>query len=146
MVQVAVWVTLSCLCIPLYAYVGYPVLLFVLASLVQVGRDAYYLLTKAERRRRSANLPFASIIISAHNEEAVIERTLKNCLALDYPPDRLEVLLGSDGSTDRTRMPALRLVCARKASPASVDGGPPATACRAASASVDERRPSRVTA
>jgi cellulose synthase/poly-beta-1,6-N-acetylglucosamine synthase-like glycosyltransferase len=41
-------------------------------------------------------------VIAAHDEEAVIERRLENALALDYPSDRLEVIVASDGSTDRT--------------------------------------------
>jgi len=43
-----------------------------------------------------------SIIISAHNEESVIGRRIENLFALDYPPHRLDILIGSDGSTDRT--------------------------------------------
>ncbi|MDR2554461.1 MAG: glycosyltransferase family 2 protein [Fibromonadaceae bacterium] len=43
-----------------------------------------------------------SIIISAHNEEAVIEEKIKNTLALDWPKDKMEILIGDDGSTDRT--------------------------------------------
>ncbi len=38
----------------------------------------------------------------AHNEEDRIEKKLGNCLDLDYPKDRLEILVASDGSTDRT--------------------------------------------
>ncbi len=41
-------------------------------------------------------------IVAAHNEADRIERRLRNLLALDYPADRLEVVLGSDGSTDDT--------------------------------------------
>jgi len=46
--------------------------------------------------------PSVSIIIPAHNEEPVIERRLENLLALDYPPERVEVVIASDASTDRT--------------------------------------------
>jgi len=53
-------------------------------------------------------LPRVSLILAAYNEEAWIERKLANCLALDYPPDKLEVLVGSDGSTDRTEQLAAR--------------------------------------
>jgi cellulose synthase/poly-beta-1,6-N-acetylglucosamine synthase-like glycosyltransferase len=42
------------------------------------------------------------VIVAAYNEEAVIERRLENLLALDYPADRLEVVVTSDASTDRT--------------------------------------------
>lgn len=46
--------------------------------------------------------PTVTMIIPAHNEERLIARKVENTLALDYPPDRLEVLVVSDGSTDET--------------------------------------------
>jgi cellulose synthase/poly-beta-1,6-N-acetylglucosamine synthase-like glycosyltransferase len=46
--------------------------------------------------------PTVSLIIAAHNEEACIARKIENSLALDYPRDRLEIIVASDGSTDRT--------------------------------------------
>lgn len=47
--------------------------------------------------------PAVSLLIPVHNEESVIERKLRNTLEIDYPPDRLEVVIISDGSTDRTK-------------------------------------------
>jgi cellulose synthase/poly-beta-1,6-N-acetylglucosamine synthase-like glycosyltransferase len=47
-------------------------------------------------------MPLVSVIVAAHNEEAVIERKIQNILATNYPAERLEVLIGSDGSNDRT--------------------------------------------
>jgi hypothetical protein len=47
-------------------------------------------------------VPRVALVISAHNEEAVIRAKLDNALALDYPPERLAVWVSSDGSTDRT--------------------------------------------
>ena len=55
-------------------------------------------------------LPFVSVIIPAHNEEAVVADKIRNTLALDYPADRLEILLASDGSSDRTAEIARRTV------------------------------------
>ncbi|MBI4241865.1 MAG: glycosyltransferase [Candidatus Rokubacteria bacterium] len=46
--------------------------------------------------------PTVSLIISALNEEAAIRAKVENSLALDYPRDRLEIVVASDGSTDRT--------------------------------------------
>ncbi len=46
--------------------------------------------------------PFVSIIISAYNEEKDIEEKIINTLALDYPHEKIEILIGSDGSTDQT--------------------------------------------
>lgn len=59
------------------------------------------------KRRKSldngaAALPTVSILISAYNEEAVIEKKIKNLLELDYPKEKLEVLIGDDGSIDST--------------------------------------------
>lgn len=43
-----------------------------------------------------------SIIIAAYNEEKVIRERLENLLALEYPQDRIEIIIGSDHSSDRT--------------------------------------------
>src|SRR5881396_1595092 len=46
--------------------------------------------------------PSVTVIVAAYNEEAVIERRLENLLALDYPADRIEIVVASDASDDRT--------------------------------------------
>jgi cellulose synthase/poly-beta-1,6-N-acetylglucosamine synthase-like glycosyltransferase len=46
--------------------------------------------------------PAVTLIVAAHNEEDVIERRLENLLALDYPSDKLEIVVASDASDDRT--------------------------------------------
>jgi cellulose synthase/poly-beta-1,6-N-acetylglucosamine synthase-like glycosyltransferase len=46
--------------------------------------------------------PSVTLIIAAHDEESVIEQRLDNLLALDYPADKLEIVVASDASTDRT--------------------------------------------
>lgn len=46
--------------------------------------------------------PRVSLVIACYNEEQHIEEKLLNALALDYPQERLEILVFSDGSTDRT--------------------------------------------
>jgi cellulose synthase/poly-beta-1,6-N-acetylglucosamine synthase-like glycosyltransferase len=46
--------------------------------------------------------PEVSVVIAAHNEEDVIERRVRNLLELDYPAERLDVVVASDASTDRT--------------------------------------------
>jgi cellulose synthase/poly-beta-1,6-N-acetylglucosamine synthase-like glycosyltransferase len=43
-----------------------------------------------------------TVVVAAHDEEAVIERRLENLLALDYPPEQLEIVVASDASSDRT--------------------------------------------
>jgi cellulose synthase/poly-beta-1,6-N-acetylglucosamine synthase-like glycosyltransferase len=58
------------------------------------------------RDRRVAKDPSAeptvSVVVAAYNEESVIERRLENLLALDYPADRVEIVVASDASSDRT--------------------------------------------
>lgn len=78
--------------------VGYQFLLWALG---------YVYSRRAERERREMDaageeLPGISILLPAHNEEVVIERTLEAMLALRYPPDRLEVLVINDASSDGT--------------------------------------------
>jgi len=98
----ALWIAIIALAVPVWAYAGYPLALFLLAALVQIGRDAAYLLFRGERRRTGRPLPRVSVILAAYNEEEGIESTLQHCVSLDYPSDRIEVLVGSDGSADRT--------------------------------------------
>jgi cellulose synthase/poly-beta-1,6-N-acetylglucosamine synthase-like glycosyltransferase len=57
---------------------------------------------RTRRVRKAPIEPAVTAIVAAYNEEAVIERRLENLLALDYPADRLEVVVTSDASTDRT--------------------------------------------
>jgi cellulose synthase/poly-beta-1,6-N-acetylglucosamine synthase-like glycosyltransferase len=57
---------------------------------------------RTRRVRKGAIEPSVTVIVAAYNEEAVIERRLENLLALDYPADRLELVVTSDASTDRT--------------------------------------------
>ena len=65
------------------------------------------LLARLRPARRSAPAwpqvwPTVSLVVAAHDEAGCIDEKLRNTLALDYPPERLEVLIGSDGSTDGT--------------------------------------------
>jgi cellulose synthase/poly-beta-1,6-N-acetylglucosamine synthase-like glycosyltransferase len=82
------WVTLGLLA---YVYVGYPCLVFLLASVrprpVRKARD---------------HLPSVSFVVAAYNEESAIRDKLRNTLALDYPAELLQIIVASDGSTDRT--------------------------------------------
>jgi len=73
-----------------YAYAGYPLLLRALAPIV--GRPV----------RRAPVTPAVTFIITAYNEEARLGAKIENTLSLDYPPSRLEILVASDCSTDRT--------------------------------------------
>jgi len=77
----------------LYTYLLYPAAIYLAARLR--GRAPVV-------DAGSEDLPSVTIIIVAHNEEHIIDRKIDNCLELDYPPDRLEVCVVSDGSTDGT--------------------------------------------
>ncbi len=57
---------------------------------------------RARPVRAGAIEPAVTVIVTAYNEEAVIERRLENLLALDYPAEKLELIVTSDASTDRT--------------------------------------------
>lgn len=74
----------------IYSYVIYPLLLKLLKPLLNV-----------EIKRGVGTCP-ATLIISAHNEAAVIGKKIENSLELDYPDNELEILVVSDGSTDAT--------------------------------------------
>jgi poly-beta-1,6-N-acetyl-D-glucosamine synthase len=51
---------------------------------------------------QAAEPPLVTVIIPAHNEERWIARKIESSLALDYPHDRMQILVASDGSTDKT--------------------------------------------
>lgn len=74
----------------IYTYAGYPVLL-IIASWV-----------RSRPVLRKPFEPVVSVIIAAYNEEADIAAKLENTLALDYPKSKLEIIVASDCSTDRT--------------------------------------------
>jgi glycosyltransferase involved in cell wall biosynthesis len=63
--------------------------------------------------RREETTPEVTVVVAAHDEEDVIERRLENLLALDYPADKLAVVVASDGSTDGTDA-AVEAVAARE--------------------------------
>lgn len=83
-----------------YVYLGYPLLLGLLAWWCGDKRPFVPLAT--------AQLPLVSLIIAAHNEEAVIAAKLTNTLALDYPAERLQIIVAADGSDDETAVIARR--------------------------------------
>lgn len=112
-----------------YLYLGYPLLLLVLARL--------------RSRQVAAGMirPPVTFVVPAHDEEAVIGEKIDDCLAQDYPAERVEVLVVSDGSTDRTeaitrervlRDPRVRLL----ALPRSGKAGALAAGARAASGEI----------
>ncbi len=77
-----------------YAYVLYPAVIYALSRII--GQEPR---CEAIDER---DLPRLSLLIAAHNEEDVIEARIRNALALDYPRDRFEIVIASDGSSDQT--------------------------------------------
>jgi cellulose synthase/poly-beta-1,6-N-acetylglucosamine synthase-like glycosyltransferase len=86
-IDVLFWASLAAL---LWTHAGYP--------LAAAG------LSRARRRavRKDTQQPAVTVIVAAHNEEAVIERRVANLRALDYPAEKLEIVVTSDASTDST--------------------------------------------
>ncbi|MBS1788266.1 MAG: glycosyltransferase family 2 protein [Acidobacteria bacterium] len=74
----------------LYTYIGYPIIVFLLSRIFlrPVRKDDF--------------TPSVSVIIAAYNEERDLPEKLENVLSLDYPKDKLEVIVVSDCSTDGT--------------------------------------------
>jgi cellulose synthase/poly-beta-1,6-N-acetylglucosamine synthase-like glycosyltransferase len=84
---VTLWLSLASLA---FAYFGFPALLAVVAAVRRRGV------------RREPITPSVSLIIAAYNEEECIAERIENALAMDYPREQLEILVASDGSTDKT--------------------------------------------
>src|SRR5882762_7587917 len=82
-----VWCSLAVL---FYVYLGYPALLGLVGLMIRRPRAVV------------GYFPKISVLIAAYNEEAGIRRKIEDTLALDYPADKIEVLVLSDCSTDRT--------------------------------------------
>jgi cellulose synthase/poly-beta-1,6-N-acetylglucosamine synthase-like glycosyltransferase len=98
--QLVFWVSLGLL---FYTFFGYGVLLIGLSAIRQAFSDIRFASGRRDRRaRRTGNPPMVSLVFAAYNEEGVIVEKLRNCAALDYPREMLEVLIGADGCSDRT--------------------------------------------
>jgi cellulose synthase/poly-beta-1,6-N-acetylglucosamine synthase-like glycosyltransferase len=89
-VTLAFWLSLLLL---VYVYLGYPALAALLGRLRP---------RPVRRAADDAPLPPVTVLIAAYNEARHIEHTVRNKLALDYPADRIEVIVVSDGSEDGT--------------------------------------------
>jgi cellulose synthase/poly-beta-1,6-N-acetylglucosamine synthase-like glycosyltransferase len=86
--EVVFWV---CAGLLVYTHAGYPLVLALLARSRRVAPAM-----------ELTELPSVSLIVAAHDEEQVIAAKVANALGLDYPRELLEVIVASDGSTDRT--------------------------------------------
>lgn len=84
------WILWMSIVVVILITVGYPIFLAVGAPSAKRQK----IMDEVERS--------VSLVIAAYNEEGVLARKIENALALDYSPERLEIIVASDGSTDRT--------------------------------------------
>ncbi|MCU1281629.1 MAG: hypothetical protein JWM53_5175 [bacterium] len=85
--EILFWASLAGL---VWTHIAYPALTALLAGI-------------APRRVHKVEIePTIALIIAAYNEEPVIARRIENLLALDYPRDKLQIVVSSDASSDRT--------------------------------------------
>ncbi len=82
-----------CLLVPVFSYVIFPWLMKQRAAKLTVQKNNYELIK---------DWPLVTIVFSVFNEEKVIRRKLESILNSDYPNDKLQILIGSDNSTDAT--------------------------------------------
>ncbi|MDR3011546.1 MAG: glycosyltransferase family 2 protein [Sphingobacterium sp.] len=93
MLQFIFW---TCISLVLYTYIGYAILIYVLARLFP-----YPIAIKERSQNNDGNdLPPLTLFITAYNESEIIPEKMLNCLELDYPKDKLNILWVIDGSTD----------------------------------------------
>src|SRR5271169_2428690 len=85
--MILVWLSLGTL---VYVYAGYPLLLALIG------------LFSRRPKATLGHFPKISVLIAAYNEQAGIQKKIEDTLALDYPADKIEILVLSDCSADRT--------------------------------------------
>jgi cellulose synthase/poly-beta-1,6-N-acetylglucosamine synthase-like glycosyltransferase len=73
-----------------YTYIGYPLIILIWSKIAAKQVNKKYI------------EPKVSIVIASYNEENFIGRKIENCLLLDYPKEKLEIIVVSDGSNDQT--------------------------------------------
>jgi cellulose synthase/poly-beta-1,6-N-acetylglucosamine synthase-like glycosyltransferase len=96
MLQFVFW---TCISLVLYTYIGYAILIYILARLFP-----YPTAIKERSQNSDGNeLPSLTLFITAYNESEIIPEKMLNCLELDYPKDKLNILWVIDGSTDDSR-------------------------------------------
>jgi len=106
--DVARYVFWGAMALASYGYVGYPLVLTCLTAFRKRGGEAVRSLTETLRPAEPSLAdakgiyPTVSLIIPAYNEHEIIRDKIKNSLSLDYPADKLAIVVASDGSTDGT--------------------------------------------
>jgi cellulose synthase/poly-beta-1,6-N-acetylglucosamine synthase-like glycosyltransferase len=88
-----------------HTYFLYPLSLFVLDGAAQVVQNIRAMRgggTGRRAERKAGPAPSVSLVVAAYNEASCIQQKLENSLALQYPAERFELVIGSDGSSDGT--------------------------------------------
>ena len=107
-VEFLFWLSIALL---VYTHIGYPIALGILSGLGAGSRagevrgervGSFPSMTADDPEAEDGPLPMVSLIIAAYDEEEVIEAKVLNALALEYPRERLQVIVASDGSSDAT--------------------------------------------
>ncbi|MDD1794662.1 glycosyltransferase family 2 protein [Enterovibrio sp. ZSDZ42] len=105
--EITFWLTTASIILVIYHHVGYPLLLKILVRkpLTSAEKGATTQTTPVRGYRSSANdidLPTISVLMPAYNEEKWIADKIRNLAALDYPSNKVHVVLACDGCTDKT--------------------------------------------
>ena len=87
-VKILFWISIFMI---FWANIGYPISILILGKII-----------KRKNKTIANNEKSISIIITAHNEEKVIQQKLENVISLDYPKEKVEIIVTSDNSTDKT--------------------------------------------
>lgn len=95
LLQVIFWLSLFLI---FHTYILFPAILQVLSSSREQDEDE----KEGSEQISKNDLPSLSVLIAAYNEEEVIEEKIRSVLQSDYPTQKLEILVGSDNSSDRT--------------------------------------------
>src|SRR6266404_3317490 len=100
--QVVFWFSRALI---VYTYFAYPGVLFFCYCLAQLRSDWQYLFDRQNRRVTALDeceVPSISLLIPAFKEEERLRQKISNLREMDYPPEKLQIVFVSDGSTDRT--------------------------------------------
>jgi len=89
------WVFFICAALVVYHYLLYPAVVILLSKLRKVAAPALH-------GAPDSALPSLTVVVAAYNEERVIAQKLENTLALDYPAERLRIIVAAHGSSDAT--------------------------------------------
>lgn len=87
-VKILFWISIFMI---FWANIGYPISILILGKII-----------KRKNKTIANNEKSISIIITAHNEEKIIQQKLENVISLDYPKEKVEIIVTSDNSTDKT--------------------------------------------